>query len=90
MNFPLIPLWLLSFLCLPVSLCCFSSVQFSCSVVSDCRGPAPVDPENSKGRRLRRSGYDRIKDIEWLSKDSSVGKFNGEKRLNNLVYVENQ
>ena len=29
-----------------------------------CRGPAPVDPGNSKGRRLRRSGYDRIKDIK--------------------------
>ena len=25
-------------------------------------GPAPVDPGNSKGRRLRRSRYDRIKD----------------------------
>ena len=28
------------------------------------RGPAPVDPGNSKGRWLRRSGYDRIKDIK--------------------------
>ena len=25
---------------------------------------------------------------EWLNRDSSVGKFSGEKRLNNLVYVE--
>ena len=28
------------------------------------RDPAPVDPGNSKGRRLWRSGYDRIKDIK--------------------------
>ena len=28
------------------------------------RGPAPVDPGISKGRRLQRSGYDRIKDIK--------------------------
>ena len=54
----------------------------------NCQGPAPVDPGNSKGRWLWRSGYDRIKDIEWLNKDSSVRKFSGEKRLNNLVYVE--
>ena len=27
-------------------------------------GPAPVEAGVSKGRRLRRSGYDRIKDIE--------------------------
>ena len=29
-----------------------------------CQGPAPVDPGNSKGRQLRQSGYDRIKDIK--------------------------
>ena len=29
-----------------------------------CWGPAPADPGNLKGRRLRRSGYDRIKDIK--------------------------
>ena len=29
-----------------------------------CPGPAPVDPGNLKGRRLRQSGYDRIKDIK--------------------------
>ena len=52
----------------------------------NCRGPALVDPGDLKGRRLRRSGYDRIK--EWLNKDSSVRKFSGEKRLNNLVYME--
>ena len=28
------------------------------------QGPAPVDPGNSKGRRLQQSGYDRIKDIK--------------------------
>ena len=29
-----------------------------------CPGPAPVDPGNLTGRRLRQSGYDRIKDIK--------------------------
>ena len=32
--------------------------------VINCRGPAPVDPGNSKGRWLQQSGYDRIKDIK--------------------------
>ena len=32
--------------------------------VHDYQGPAPVDPGNSKGRWLQRSGYDRIKDIK--------------------------
>ena len=54
------------------------------------RGPAPVESGVLKGRQLRRSGYDRIKDIEWLNKDSSVRKFSREKRLNNLVYMESQ
>ena len=29
-----------------------------------CRGPAPMDPGNSKGRWFRWSGYNRIKDIK--------------------------
>ena len=56
------------------------------SIVS-YRGPAPLESGVSKGRRLWRSGYDRIKDIK-SEKDSSVRKFSGEKGLNNLVYVE--
>ena len=66
----------------------FSKFAGILSTALSCRSLAPVDPGNSKGRWLRQSGYDRIKDIEWLNKDSSVRKFSGEKRLNNLVYVE--
>ena len=63
----------------------------------DCRGPAPADPGYSKRGRRRRPIYLFIKDLksnrmriaQWgnsveksgWNKDSSVGKFSGEKRL---------
>ena len=38
--------------------------QGSLASMLQCQGPAPVESGISKGRRLRRSGYDRIKDIK--------------------------
>ena len=55
--------------------------------VYPCRGPAPVDPGNSKRGRSRRLGKDYLIRKERLGKNSVVGKL-VEKRLNNLVYVE--
>ena len=45
-----------------------------------CWGPAPVDPGNSKGRRLRQSGYDRIKDIKSDQIKIAQGEDSVEKR----------
>ena len=56
-----------------------------------CQGPAPVDPGNLKQGRSQRGKTYLFRNMkERLVKNSVVGKFSGEKRLNNLVYVENQ
>ena len=57
----------------------------------ECRGPAPVDPGNSKVGMASVSLEKYIfnyRDIERLEMDSVVGKLVEKKRLNNLVYVE--
>ena len=56
-----------------------------------CRGPAPVDPGNSKGGRSRRGKnlfiyYCKIR----LERNSVVGKLSGRRGLNNLDYAEDQ
>ena len=54
----------------------------------DCRGPAPVDPGNSKrGRRWREKNL--FIDIR-LRNNSVVGKLSGGRGLNNLDYAEDQ
>ena len=56
-----------------------------------CRGPAPVDPGNSKVGTASASLEKYIfnhRYIEKLEMDSVVGKSVEKKRLNNLVYVE--
>ena len=56
-----------------------------------CRGPAPVDPGNSKVGTVSASLEKYVfnyRDIERLETDSVVGKLVEKKRLNNLVYVE--
>ena len=60
-------------------------------VITVCRGPAPVDPGNSKVGMASVSLEKYIfnyRDIERLEMDSVVGKLVEKKRLNNLVYVE--
>ena len=55
------------------------------------RGPAPVDPGNSKVGTASASLEKYIfnyRYIERLETDSVVGKLVEKKRLNNLVYVE--
>ena len=48
-----------------------------------------MDPGNSKRGRSRSLGKDYlIRNIKRLGKNSVVGKFSGEKMLNNLIYVE--
>ena len=41
-----------------------ASLQRLLLLLLSCQSPALVDPGNSKGRQLQRSGYDRIKDIK--------------------------
>ena len=56
-----------------------------------CRGPAPVDPGNSKVGTASASLEKYIFNYiyrERLETDSVVGKLVEKKRLNNLVYVE--
>ena len=56
-----------------------------------CRGPAPVDPGNSKAGMASASLEKYIfnyRYIERLETDSVVGRLVEKKRLNNLVYVE--
>ena len=60
-------------------------------VKSTCRGPAPVDPGNSKVGMALASLEKYIfnhRYIERLETDSVSRKISGEKRLNNLGYVE--
>ena len=62
-------------------------------VITVCRGPAPVDPGNSKVGTVSASLEKYIfnhRFIERLETDSVVGKLVEKKRLNNLVYVEYQ
>ena len=55
-----------------------------------CRGPALVDPGNLKrGQRWQGKKFIYLHKIR-LGRNSVVGKLSGEKRLINLVYVENQ
>ena len=54
-----------------------------------CRGPASVDPGNSKWGWSRHLGEDYLIRKERLGKNSVVGKLVEKKMLNNLVYVEN-
>ena len=57
----------------------------------NCRGPAPVDPGNSKVGTASASLEKYIfnyRYIERLETDSVIGKLVEKKRLNNLVYVE--
>ena len=58
---------------------------------SHCRGPAPMDPGNSKVGTASASLEKYIfnhRYIERLETDSVVGKLVEKKMLNNLVYVE--
>ena len=49
-----------------------------------------MDPGNSKQGQSQSLGKDYlIRNIKRLRKNTIVGKFSGEKMLNNLVYVEN-
>ena len=58
-------------------------------VLKGCRGPAPVDPGNSKVGMVSLEKYIfNYRYIERLEMDSLVGKLVEKKRLNNLVYVE--
>ena len=56
-----------------------------------CRGPAPVDPGNSKVGMASESLEKNIfnyRYIERLETDSVVGRLVEKKRLNNLDYVQ--
>ena len=55
-----------------------------------CRGPASVDPGNSKWGWSQHLGEDYLIRKERLGKNSVVGKLVEKKMLNNLVYMENQ
>ena len=57
-----------------------------------CRGPAPVDPGNSK-QGWRWQGKNLLFIYKYkirLGRNSVVGKLSGERRLNNLVYMGSQ
>ena len=63
-----------------------AQVAWSCCC---CQGPAPVDPGNLKRGWSQSLGKDYlIRNIKRLGKNSVVGKFSGEKKLNNLLYAE--
>ena len=66
-----------------------SNLQIQCNPC--CRGPAPVDPGYFEGETEQaRKNLFIQKYKKRLGRNSIVGKYSGEKRLNNLVYVENQ
>ena len=65
--------------------------QYMNRELPDCRGPAPVDPGNSKvgteSASLEKYIFN-YRYIERLETDSVVGRLVEKKRLNNFDYVE--
>ena len=75
----------------PLSQWCHPTISSSVVPFSRCRGPAPVDPGNSKGGwRWREKNLF----IDWykirLRNNSVVGRLSGKRGLNSLVYTEDQ
>ena len=67
---------------------CPTPPSYLCCQALGCRGPALVDPGNSKrGRRWREKNL--FIDIR-LRNNSVVGKLSGGRGLNNLDYAEDQ